>query len=224
VARRARPAPGRQLRGRRAADRVARGARLHPPALFLRSPTRDRPAAPARGLAGQDRRGALPAQRGRRCRPCADLRRRRVGRGTRTHAAVAGGVAVDADARLPRLGRAPRRAPGRLGRRPRVQRRARADPADRGRPRRPRYRASAGRCCCTRLPSFAPGVRPRSPSECRPRTRTPSGCTGTSASRSHANGGSTRGRRAEGAKGHSSPASDLVVQPHGLLELLRAIS
>jgi GNAT superfamily N-acetyltransferase len=48
-----------------------------------------------------------------------------MGRGARAHAAVAGGLAVDAHARVPRLGRAPRRAPRRLGRRPRIGRWAR---------------------------------------------------------------------------------------------------
>jgi len=52
VARRARTSRGRDVRGRRAADRVARGARQQPPALLLRSPTRHRAAAHARAATG----------------------------------------------------------------------------------------------------------------------------------------------------------------------------
>jgi hypothetical protein len=52
VARRARTSRGRDVRGRRAADRVARGARLQPSALLLRSPTRHRAAAHARAATG----------------------------------------------------------------------------------------------------------------------------------------------------------------------------
>ena len=133
---------------------------------------------------------------GRRGRPDADLRRGRTGRGARALAAIAGGLAIDAHARVPRLGGAARRAPRRLRRRPRVQRRARMGRAAR---RRPRARGlGLGRaCCCTRSPSSTSEVRPRSPSACRARTRTPSACTATSASRSNANGACPRGRQTE---------------------------
>ena len=58
-------------------------------------------------------------------------------------------------------------------------------------------------------------VRPRSPSGSRPRTRPPSGSTATSASRSTANGASTRGRRPEARGEVRADQQDVVVAVRG---------